>query len=89
MQKFLITCVVKNNSDDIIKVGLRDGRIFETNVIINDINAGRAEFYTITPGGREADVYAKPPNQRVNHWFLTTNRDGLLPNNLDNLRHCY
>lgn len=88
MQRFLITCVNKNSSDDIIAVGLSDGRVFDPSVIINDINNGLASFYTITLDGEQADVYVKPPNAKVPHWFLTTHPDGLLPNNLDNLRKC-
>jgi hypothetical protein len=51
------------------------------NLVEPGFNGGLAQFYTITPSGVEATIYTKPPNQCAPHWFLTTNSDGLLPNN--------
>jgi hypothetical protein len=79
--------VNKNSQGDIIRVGIEDGRIFDVQQIIDDIRGGYNVFYT-SVGGNIADVYAMPPNPHVNHWYLTTSRDGRLPNNLDFLVGC-
>jgi hypothetical protein len=85
MGEFLITCVTTDRYGDLTHVGLSSGKYITVGSVIYYIDNNIHNFYTNVYNER-AEVYAKstPEGSR----FITTNRDGILPNNLDNLPRC-
>lgn len=83
MGNFQITCVVKDNQDNIIQVGIGGNR-YTIQQIVNAMN-NRDTFFTMK-NGHMADVYAK--KSPLGNLFLTTDPDGITANNLDFLPRC-
>jgi hypothetical protein len=75
-----------NPKDQIITdIKLDDGRIFPVIAVWNDIAYQRFEFYTLEHGIR-ARVYANIRKDGTK--YLTSHRDGITENNLDELPDC-
>ena len=88
MTRFRITSVVRDKNGVIQQVGLDNGEMHQVGDIINWIDNYIHEFFSTTPSGRfEVPVYTSHPPTA--HQFITTNRDGIPPNNLDLLPSCY
>jgi hypothetical protein len=85
MGDFLITCITKDRYGDISHVGLSSGEYITVGSVIHYIDNNVHNFYTNIYNER-AEVYAKSTSEGSR--FITTNRDGKLPNNLDDLRLC-
>lgn len=88
MARFRITCVVRDENGVIQQVGLDNGEVRQVGDIINWIDNHIHEIFSTTPSGRfEVPVYVSHPPMGIA--FITTNRDGIPPNNLDLLPSCY
>jgi hypothetical protein len=87
MGQYLITCVRKDRYDNIVSVGLSTGQSLDVPTIVYRINSNLDDYFTTDQYGHQARVYAKQ-HHITRNWFITTNPDGIPPNNLDNLRLC-
>lgn len=89
-EEYRITCVVHDEKEVITHLGIgteEKRQVKPVSTFVDWINSGKYKFYTLE-GGAKAYVYVKV-NPKTQKPFLTTNPDGLDPNNLDNLRGCY
>lgn len=86
MARYKINCIVHDNNQVIIEVGLSASGTYKVQDVVNWILTRKHSFYTLERGV-EAEVYAKrhPVSGR---WFLTTEPDSLKENNLDFLSSC-
>ena len=88
MARFKITCVVRDENGVIQQVGLDNDEVHQVDDIIYWIDNRIHEFFSTTPSGRfEVPVYVSHPP--MGNPFITTNREGIPPNNLDLLPSCY
>jgi hypothetical protein len=87
MGQYLITCVTKNNLDNIVSVGLNTGITLDVPTVVYRIRNNVDDYFTTDQYGNQVRVYARQHHLTYN-WFITTNPDGRPPNNLDNLRPC-
>lgn len=87
MGQYLITCVTKDNSDNILEVGLNTGVHLDVQTVVYRLNNNVDDYYTTDQYNRQVRVYARQ-HYSTGRWFITTNPDGVPPNNLDNLRRC-
>jgi Protein of unknown function (DUF3892) len=88
MTRFRIKCVVRDKNGVIQQVGLDNGEMHQVGDIIYWIDNRIHEFFSTTPSRRfDVPVYASHPP--MGNPFITTNRDGIPPNNLDLLPSCY
>ena len=85
MKEFEITCIVHDDKDVIVNVGVGE-KVFSVQEVVGWIQEGRYGFYT-NKDGKRVEVYVKehPESRRL---FLTTDPDDTKINNLDFLPYC-
>jgi len=85
MGEYLIDCVIHDRFGIITHVGIQ-GQAYEVIQVVNwDLNKEHS-FFT-NKNGFSAKVHARK-NQRSGRWFLTTEPDSIMENNLDFLPAC-
>lgn len=85
MTEYQIVCITHDKNEVITYVGF-DGQYESVSTVVTWINSGKHNFFTLKNGNR-AEVYARK-NKQSGRWFLTTEPDGVLENNLDFLIQC-
>jgi len=84
MQEFQITCVRQNSLGNITHVGI-GGTSYAVQTAVDWLRTNKYELFTYK-NGYKAYVFPKPSS--LGNWFLTTEPDSTLENNLDFLPNC-
>jgi len=84
MGRYRIHCKNHDSNDRVIEVGIAGDRNRTKDEVWNLIKTGTNSYYT-TEKGYVADVIAALRDGRK---YLTTERDGITDNNLDELPRC-
>jgi hypothetical protein len=86
-QELEITCIVHDSREVIIRVGIGSSRTqYSVQEVVDWIRTEKYQLYTYK-AGMKARVYARQ-HPTSGRWFLTTDPDSTLENNLDFLSHC-
>lgn len=88
--KFRVTCHTPDGADPYRRIdglgGTENGGWWgDEDTLISEMEAGKYSLWTTTPEGKSVWVLIR---QRDGRKFLTTEADGLAPNNLLNLPAC-
>jgi len=85
MEKHKITCKTHDSQDRVTHVSF-DGRTETVDKVYDMIKSGQHQFYTEDRLGNRAQV--NTGRSSTGRKFLSTSRDGISENNLDEIRDC-
>lgn len=85
MAEHQITCVTQDNNGVITFVGI-GGAKYSVQTVVNWLRNKTYAFYTYKKGYK---AYVYPKQSLLGNWFLTTEPDSTMSNNLDFLPSCF